>query len=305
MKNKVKMFGFIALAAIITFGMAACNTEDDGTGAGPLDLTGTIMYENETSLERGTENARPGDKIIATYIPSVDEVDLITVNFQWNHRGDPLLDLAASGAGLPTAGGNQGFYHPYTIPDNTYGIIDVTLSAEGYNDTMFVECVFSVRPENPTDPLNFLFNAAGWGMKGSEQNWFQANSSKGTTYGYDETIVISRDAFIIEEFDPKKGGASSDKFVFSITEIEKKGDKTGSNWFALTGGNTTVSPIFTGDVYEITGSVITLGGYDSLKNVTTMYLYMNPENTAFVRTVTKDKNNKVLIGRVYKSNPNS
>jgi len=109
------------------------------------DLTGSMFYVNQTNPERGIYNAQPGDVIAATYIPSVDEVHT-AVFFQWNFMGEPILDIGAFGAGIPSLGGDGGFRHLFTIPPDTYGIIDVTVSAEGYSDAMFLDFVYSGWP---------------------------------------------------------------------------------------------------------------------------------------------------------------
>jgi len=149
-----------------------------------------------------------------------------------------------------------------------------------------------------SDPLAVIYGT--WDMKGDEQAWYQLNATNPTlTYGYNEMITITPDSFILEEFN-KTTGNKTDQCVFSISIIVQEGNKDGSDWFALTGNTTTASEIFTGKVYRLTGATTYTGGYTSMRNLTTMYLYMNADETQFVRTVSN--NNKVVVGRVYKKN---
>ena len=99
MKNAIRLFGIIALTAVIGFTFSAC---DDNSGGGDIDLTGNISISPNTGVTTGME-------LTANYTGSE------TVAYQWKKDGTNV-------------GTNLNKHTPAEA-----GSYTVTVSATGYN----------------------------------------------------------------------------------------------------------------------------------------------------------------------------
>jgi len=151
MKNAIKLFGIIAIVAVIGFSMAACG-DGGGGGGGDKNLTGTITINPSGSVEIGT-------KLTATYSGTE------SVSFQWKKDSSNI--------------GTSSKTNPNEYTPTTAGSYTVTVSAEGYKSKTSA----AVTTDLP-DAISLTKDewADGELASSGDVNWFKFTASATTQY---------------------------------------------------------------------------------------------------------------------------
>jgi len=138
MKNLSKLFGIIALIAVIGFSMAACGDKDDGTtwtpypenggdGLPPKTITGTITG-NQVTFDTGDED---GDEDGMTFTKQGSGS-----GFDGTWTGDGGMTLVAKGGSFTVSmGGTPAFRGTYTVSGNdvTITFTEINTGSSGSN----------------------------------------------------------------------------------------------------------------------------------------------------------------------------
>ena len=244
MKNLVKLFGIIALVAVIVFSMAACG-EDDPDGNGDPTSVAYTSYDDQGNKYELVINKDPNR---AAYTPQTGDSFTLTVT-------NPAGTVIASATGTVTVNGSNftltksgGGEITITISGGAIGTISGTVPGAGGNDAITNP---TVTPNNPNtggnDPFAGTWEGTTEGMTikivAANGNFTQFNDdtefARGT-YTFSGSTVTSK---LVEINFGVLGGDNEWLTVANLTNDQKEQlglSEAGTNIVTITGNNTVV-----------------------------------------------------------------